>query len=492
MICFSPWGMSLSGLSDRRRFLQQSGALMAGVAARSAGVKPGQRRRNVLFLAVDDLRPALGCYGDRYAVTPNIDGLAARGVRFAHAYCQQAVCNPSRQSLMTGRRPDTIRVWDLKTHFRKTSPGVESLPEVFRRQGYFAQSFGKIYHGEAPMADPESWSVPEQFQYTPKSDQYRLARNHVHRTAGKADADEWVDASDDDYPDGEVAKAAVTALERLAAEQERQPFFLAVGMRKPHLPFTAPLRYWEMFASRVVPPIDREAPPDGAPELALHDSKELRGYLGIPQSGPIPTAQAERLRRGYYAAMAYTDAQVGRVLRALRQTGLDRETVIVFWADHGYHLGEHGLWCKTTNYERDTHVPLIVADPMLPGGAVCEALVELVDVFPTLCEMCGVAPPTGLEGKSLTPWLRDPKHASPAAARSQFPRPWFYRGQPETMGYTVRTKTHRYVEWRRFGTEKIVARELYEVRAGMPDETVNLAGRAEFEALMREMRGYIV
>jgi len=462
---------------DRRTFIKQAGATLAATAVTSTASSASvltRPQKNVLFFAVDDLRTSLGCFGDRYAITPNIDALARQGTLFTRAYCQQAVCSPSRQSLLTGLRPDSIKVWDLKTHFRHTSPGVVSLPEHFKNNGYFTQSIGKIFHGEPPMADPPSWSVPETFEYTPKRDDYILEKNHTERTAQKADVDEFVDDTDDAYPDGKVAAAAVDALSKLS--KEKSPFFLAVGMRKPHLPFTAPKRYWEMFEGRPVPPIQRKDPPEGAPELALHDSTELRGYIGIPAKGVIPDEEVQRLRRGYYAAMTYTDAQIGRVLRALEKDGLHRNTDIVLWADHGFHLGEHGLWCKTTNYESDTHVPLIFVDADRRGQtARCEAVVELLDIFPTLCDMCRLPKPEGLEGKSLIPWLENAAYPSASTALSQFPRPWFYREQPEYMGYSVRTKSYRYVEWRRFETGAIEFRELYDMRLEEGFERSNLA-----------------
>jgi arylsulfatase A-like enzyme len=467
-------------IADRREFLA---ALASTAAAQLSRARAPKARKNVLFLAVDDLRASLGCFEDTYAITPNIDALARRGTLFRRTYCQEAVCNPSRQSLLTGCRPDTIRVWDLKTHFRNTTHGIVTLPEHFRNHGYFAQSFGKIFHGQAPMDDPPSWSVPAQFQFTPKQADYQLAKNHLHRIAGKADATEFVDASDDAYPDGEVAAGAVQALQSYA-KNHTQPFFLAVGMRKPHLPFTAPLRYWKLFDNRAVPSIPRFDPPEGAPEIALHNSVELRGYLGIPQQGPLPPDLAQHLRRGYYASMAYTDAQFGRVLAALRETGLDKNTLIVLWVDHGYHLGEHGLWCKTTNYELDTHVPLIVIDPSAGhAGAVCDATVELLDIFPTVCDLCDVPAPHGLEGHSLRPWIERPSLASARPAFSQFPRPWFYKGQPDVMGYAVRTDTHRYVEWRDFRTGAVTDRELYDMRSG-PIESINLAARITSKPLL--------
>ncbi len=445
-------------------------------------------RPNVLFIAVDDLRVNLGCYGDPVAKTPAIDALAARGVKFTRAYCQEAVCNPSRQSLLTGLRPDTLRVWDLKTHFRKTSPGVVSLPEHFKNNGYFAQSFGKIFHGEAPMADPASWSVPEQWEYIAKRDDYRLPANREPPgKTQKAAATEFVGESDDDYPDGKVAAGAVAALDRFGKGDPAKPFFLAVGFMKPHLPFTAPKKYWDLYEGVKIPEPAQSTPPRGAPPVALHDSTELRGYSDMPKIGPVPPEQAIALRRGCYASTSFTDAQVGRVLAALDRSGLAKNTLVVLWSDHGFHLGEHGLWAKTTNYESDTRVPLIVVRPGQKGGETCPALVELLDLFPTLVDLCGLTAVAKLEGQSLRPWLDDPARASRVAAFSQFPRPWVYRAGPEFMGYAVRTATHRYVEWRRFGTREVVERELYAYRGDELFETENLAANPAEAARIREL-----
>ncbi|MES2692407.1 MAG: sulfatase, partial [Verrucomicrobiota bacterium] len=383
-----------------KRFLLVAFAFFAATAAHAAAERP-----NVLFIAVDDLRIDLGCYGDPIARSPNIDALAARGTVFTRAYCQQAVCNPSRQSLLSGRRPDSIRVWDLNKLFRETAPDVVSLPEHFKLNGYFAQAFGKIYHGSEGMNDPQSWSVPEQYGHVEKRDDYRLPENRSPTKGQKAAAVEFVEASDDDYGDGWVASGAVTALEKFAqapASEKRQPFFLAVGIRKPHLPFTGPKKYWDLFEGVPIPPPAQPAPPRGAPAIALHESVELRGYTDVPTAPKLTPEQVARLRRGYYASLAYADAQIGRVLTALDKTGLAKNTVVILWADHGYHLGEHGLWAKTTNYESDTRVPLIVATPdSRPRGVRTAALVELVDIYPTLVELCGLPARAKLEGRSF-------------------------------------------------------------------------------------------
>lgn len=445
-------------------------------------------RPNVLFIVVDDLRTNLGCYGDATALTPSIDALAARGVRFNAAYCQQAVCNPSRASFMTGRRPDTLRVWDLVTHFRQTVPAVVTLPQYFKQHGYQTAAIGKLFHDGKKMADAASWSVTERLDAVPKREDYQLAENQREGRGSKAAALEFVDAPASAYPDGRVADAAISALADFAGAPQRQPFFLALGFRKPHLPFTAPKAYWDLFAARTIPdPVAPQAPL-GAPALALHDSIELRGYSDMPQQGDFSPVQIRDLRRAYYAATAFTDAQIGRVLEALRARGFAENTVIVLFSDHGFHLGEHGLWVKTTNYEADTRVPLIIA---LPDGCLrgvsTEALTELLDLYPTLADLCGLPTPSGVEGRSLRPWLENPARPGRAAAFSQFPRPWLLRQEPEHMGYAVRTATHRYIEWRDWATGAVHARELYALDHPGDFERVNLSERPAAQALVREL-----
>jgi iduronate 2-sulfatase len=447
-------------------------------------------RPNVLFIAVDDLRVNLGCYGDLAAITPNIDRLAQRGTVFTRAYCQQAVCNPSRQSLLSGRRPDSIRVWDLNRLFRQTAPDVVPLPEHFKLNGYFTQAFGKIYHGTTGMNDPQSWSVPEQFEDVPKRDDYQLPENRAPRVGQKAASVEFFDAPDNAYPDGKVADAAIGALTTFAKKSPREPFFLAVGIRKPHLPFTAPKRYWDLHDPATIPALILKDAPRGGPSLALHDSVELRGYTDVSTAPTLATEQIARLRRGYYAAMSFADAQIGRVLDALEHSGLAGNTIIVLWSDHGFHLGEHGLWAKTTNYESDTRVPLIVATPdNRPRGVRTSALVELLDIYPTLIELCGLPARDRLEGRSFAANLGDPKATGRVAAFSQFPRPWASgrNFKPEFMGYAVRTATHRYVEWRRLTDGAVTVRELYAYRGDELFETENLADEPAEAGRIREL-----
>lgn len=436
---------------------------------------------NVLFIAVDDLRTALGCFGDSNALTPHIDRLAARGIVFQRAYCQQAVCNPSRASLTTGLRPDTIRVWDLKshfrhelpakladlpqfsggTHFRDARPEVVTLPEYFKRHGYIARSVGKIFHGSPQTQDPQSWSGDAILNVLWKSADYLLPENQgpaAERWPGfKMAATEAADVADSAYGDGKVAEAACN----LMLEFGDNPFFLAVGFRKPHLPFSAPKRYWDLYERDAISTPENAEKPIGIPDFACHNSQELRGYADIPDDGPLPDELIRRLRHGYYACVSYMDAQVGKLLDALEERGLRENTVVVLWGDHGYHLGEKALWCKTTNYELDTRAPLIIAAPGMASGD-CDALVEFVDIYPTVVDCCALPQRDDLEGASLAPLLRQPKQPWKTAAFSQFPRPWAYRGEPEVMGYSMRTDRFRYTEWQDFSTGAALERELYD------------------------------
>ena len=463
-------------------------ALFLAAVATAAEPRP-----NVLFIAVDDLRVNLGCFGDPVAITPHLDALAARGVRFTRAYCQQAVCNPSRASVITGRRPDALRVWDNRTHFRQHLPNVVTLPQHFKNHGYHTEAIGKILHDPPKFRDIPSWSVPAQLDDT-EDVRGKYAREDnllIYQPAGqkgreKAAASEAAVVPDNAYIDGRVAELAATRLGELAAQT--QPFFLAVGFRRPHLPFSAPQRYWDLYDPAKLAVFPQPDPPRRAPAVALHTSPELRGYTDLPRTGPLSPAQVTTLRHGYYASTSFVDAQIGRVLSALREHGAERNTLVVLWSDHGYHLGEHGLWSKTTNYEVDTRVPLIIARP---GGAsavvASTALTELLDLFPTLADLCGLPVPQELEGRSLRPWLDNPHHPSRSAAFSQFPRPWPYGNQPEVMGYAVRTATHRYIEWRGLADATVTARELYAYRGDDLFETENLADDPAHAPRLREL-----
>jgi iduronate 2-sulfatase len=463
---------------NHHRLKQSLMAFVAVIVAQAFAAGQTQRP-NVLLIAIDDLRPALGCYGDAVAISPNIDALAKRGTLFDRAYCQQAVCCPSRLSLLTGRRPDTIEVWDLATHFRQKLPAVVTLPQHFKNHGYHTQSIGKIYHGSGkPSQDPPSWSVAPQYDAVRDPSVRYAAAENLQGQGLKRSSTEAADVPDNTYIDGIVCDAALATLNDL--QTKKKPFFLAVGFRKPHLPFCAPQKYWDLYERAAIPPPVSNTHPNGAPELAVRSWNELEGYRDIPKNGELTDEQVIRLRHGYYACVSYVDALVGRLTERLNQLNLANDTVIVLWGDHGFHLGEQGLWTKANNYELSTRVPLIVAVPrQTRPGTKIDALVEFVDVYPTLADLCGLDAPTGVEGISLEPLLIDPNRKWKRAVFSQYPRARQgsrHKGHGEVMGYAVRTQRYRYVEWRQWDSKNVLARELYDHETD-PHEMYNIASQ---------------
>jgi iduronate 2-sulfatase len=424
-------------------------------------------RPNVLFVAVDDLRPELGAYGRSEIHSPNIDRLASEGLLFERAYVQQAVCSPSRTSLLTGLRPDATRVWDLQTHFRDTVPEVVTLPQHFKQNGYHAEWYGKLYH--ANLLDERSWTKQGQ-RFEPVGNWRAYVTEEANRLAeaneGGGPPFERADVADDAYPDGKIANHAVEALQRLA--QSGQPFFLAVGFYKPHLPFNAPAKYWDLYDPATIEPPGFDHAPEGTPKIALTEWHELRNYAGIPRKGDLDRDLARQLIHGYQACVSYTDAQIGKVLDELDRLGLRQSTIVVLWGDHGWKLGDYGDWCKHTNFELDTRAPLIVSAPgMKARGQSTRALVELVDIYPTLVEMAGLPLPGHLQGTSFAPLLEDPGQTWKDAALSQYPR-------GTSMGRSLRTDRWRFTQWRSEDGE-VVARELYDHEASDPLEVRNLA-----------------
>jgi iduronate 2-sulfatase len=443
-------------------------------------------RPNILLICVDDLKPALGCYGDPLAKTPNIDRLAARGTLFERAYCNQAVCAPSRNALLTGLRSQTIGIYDLGTNFRKAVPQAVTLPQYFKQQGYRTEALGKIFHvGHGNHEDPASWSTPhwksEVIAYAlPESKaQHGLTREEAlfsNRPAGnlpKGTAYERADVPDNAYPDGAVADEAIRRLQ--AAAKRQSPFFLAVGFVKPHLPFCAPAEYWDSLDAQDFEIARLQTPPTGAPAYAPTNWGELRNYRDIPKEGPLPEALQRRLIHGYYAAASYMDAQLGRVVDELTRLGLAEQTMIVLWGDHGWHLGDHGMWCKHTNYEQAARIPLIiVAPPLARPGQRSHALAESVDIYPTLCELAGLPRPDvqKFDGASLVPLLKDPEARSKPAVFHAYPRG--HQGR-SLIGRAVRTDRYRLVEWKVPGAAAETAEvELYDYQAD-PAESRNLA-----------------
>ncbi|MFM7205970.1 MAG: sulfatase [Planctomycetaceae bacterium] len=454
--------------------------LLLGAIEPASTAEPERRvPLSVLFIAADDLRNDLGCYGNPIVRTPHIDCLAARGTVFEAAYCQQAVCNPSRASLLTGRRPDTLRIWDLPTHFRSHHPRIVTLPQHFMRHGYHAEDVGKIFHNwkQSIEGDPESWSVPAVMHFgNHGADQPQMA-GPLPPDLVKTPRCEMRDVPDEAYLDGRIAARAVESLRESARRES--PFFLAVGFWKPHAPFNAPKRYWDLYDPATIPEPRHPEWPRGAPRIAWHDSQEI---LREAASG-LTREQARTIRHGYLAAVSYLDAQVGRVLDELERLGLAERTIVVLWSDHGYHLGEQSLWAKTSNFELDARVPLVIAAPTVAAaGQRVATPVELLDLYPTLVDLAGLPVPPGLEGRSLVPLLLDPDAPFKPAALSQHPRPSYIDrapgGVPTAMGYSVRSCTHRYTEWRDWKTGETTARELYDHVAD-PDESVNRAADPE-------------
>ena len=425
---------------------------------------------NVLFIAVDDLRVELGCYGDKHVRSPNIDKLAARGTLFQQAYCQQTVCNPSRASTLTGLRPDTLRVWDLPTHFRQNMPDAVTLPQYFKDNGYYTQCVGKIFHNwrqDDWKGDPVSWSVPSVLHYNSHSNDKPMVEGKLPPNLASGEGKtECRAVPDNAYFDGRVADAAVSALGEL--KQRGTPFFLAVGFWKPHTPFNAPKKYWDLYDRESVPIPARVVPPRDVPDVALTSAR----YRGGKDSSSL-----REMHHGHLAAISYLDTQVGKVLTALERLALRDRTIVVLWSDHGLHLGEHGLTRKTTVFELDARVPLIITTPQHAGRQQTRGLVELLDLYPTLTELCGLETPNVLHGKSLVGLLENPNQTFRPAALTQTPRPNYPRGKlPEVMGYSIRTERFRYTEWRDFATKEVKARELYDHQDD-PGETRNVIAR---------------
>ena len=493
---------------------------------------PNSSRPNILFIAIDDLRPELGCYGNKGIHSPNLDMLATQGRCFLRAYCQEAICSPSRASLLTGSRPDTIGVIENRAYFRDLNPQIVTLPQHFITHGYTTVYSGKIFHGRmtddqhswnykpnrkglTPPANPGGNALPEnQRIYAENKDRMvtlygeRSSRGLIHGPAFEA-----AQVEDDGYVDGYNTSVAIQTLDELV--QQDKPWFLALGFVRPHLPFHAPKKYFDLYNPEEIQLTTSPEPPQNGASMGLHASFELRTRHGIPKSGPLNNSLSRELLHAYYACISYVDAQIGRIIAAIEKNRVRDNTIIVVWGDHGWHLGEYGIWGKATNYEIATRVPLIICTPSMgQKGTPTDSLVELIDIYPTLCDLANIPQPDHLAGKSLIPVIRDPSAVVKRLAMSQFPTPalreWAANPlSPEMretffgplinqveqtikkqqgsrwnrelfekylMGYTLRDPRYRYIEWRDTRNPNLepIYQELYD-HLSDPHETVNIA-----------------
>jgi len=470
------------------------------ITNRATSVTEKEKRYNVLFIAVDDLRPQLDCYGHRKMISPNVDRLAEQGLLFQRAYCQQALCAPSRASLLSGCRPGTTNVHNLGSPLRSVMPDVVTLPRHFKNNGYYAVSLGKVFH-HRDKDDPESWSEPPggpRWHETPEGPEETgrpksgwpgyvtresaELRRRLWETSGKkrrygsveGPSVEAADVPDDVYPDGQLALLAIETLRRI----KEKPFFLGIGFFKPHLAFACPKKYWDLYRRKEIDLADNPFRPKGAPDLALHNWSELRAYHDIPRTGKLSDEKARELVHGYYACVSYVDVQIGRVIHELERLGLRDKTIIVLWGDHGWNLGEHGVWCKTTNFETCVHSPLIVSVPGLTtAGLKTAALVEFVDIYPSLCDLCSLPLTQQLEGTSFVPLLKDPDRSWKKAAFSETVR-------GDIIGTSMRTERYRYTEWGKNGKHGV---ELYD-HQNDPQENVNIASASENKELIKKLK----
>lgn len=441
-------------------------------------------RPNVLFIAVDDLRPELGCYGHPLVKSPHLDRLAAAGMLFRRAYCQTALCMPSRSSLLSGYRPQTLQ--NKARPLTGNAPaGTVTLPQLFRASGYTTVSIGKVYHYNND--DPDGWvrrytdtfaesgaycdgycagyRLPENLAKLPN---YFRPRRGATASLPRPNMSECTDTPDDVCPDGIVARRAIEELGKFKACGA--PFFLAAGFYRPHLPWTPPQKYWDLYdRAQIGLPANFHAPDDGLPR---GDWDEVRRYGDAPPQGPMPPDKAREMIHAYYASVSFVDAQIGKVLDELRRLELDRNTIVILWSDNGWQLGDHGRWSKPTNYEVCARIVLMIAAPGMPPHQTTDALVELIDIYPSLCELCRLTPPEYLEGTSFVPLLRSPE------------RPWKTAAFTCLIDYTtvsIRTARYRFIQ-RASGQH-----ELYDCRND-PAEDHNLAGAPASQAVVEELQ----
>lgn len=480
---------------------------------------------NILFIIVDDLKPALGCYGNKVVHSPNIDKLASTSTTFTSAYCQQAICGPTRASLLTGLRPDRTKIWDLKAKLREANPDVTTLPAYFKSNGYTTIALGKVFDQSNVDrgGDSLSWSIPikNKFKLAEgfKDIAYGIYQSPAIKLIVKSEnnqdkdeqdfygpnknpkiryATECLNVPDDAYLDGAMADYAIDVLSEL--EKSRQPFFMAIGFKKPHLPFIAPKKYWDLYDRSTIELAEFQDKALYSPEIAYHNAGELRSYSAdlnpISERGnnlKLTSEKQRELIHGYYACISYTDAQIGKLVNALNKSNLINNTIIVIIGDHGWHLGDHSLWCKHSVYEQAVRTPLIVKAPGITNGKKFEGLVEFVDIYPTLCILAGLPISNNLDGISLMPALLNSDWNGKEYAVSQYPR-GAGDGAKEVMGYSLRTKQFRFTEWvngfttnTSFYETNVQAIELYDYQKD-PLETENIANRPDMTTVLADLR----
>lgn len=455
-------------------------ALCASGFERKAATTPTPRKMNVLFIASDDLNNDLGAYGHPLIKSPNLDRLAAQGVRFDRAYCQFVLCSPSRTSLLTGLRPDTTQVYDLQKHFREVLPDVVTMPQLFQKNGYFVARVGKLYHygnpgqiGTNGLDDAPSWQVRVNPRGVDKDEEKVLTNYTPKRGLGSSLSFYASPAPDEEHTDGKVALETIKLIEQSVKENPDKPFFIAAGFYRPHCPYIAPKKYFDLY------PLDKIAAPNVSPEeLARLLPASL--YVKEPHWGTNAQQQREAIQ-AYYASISFLDANVGRLLATLDRLKLTDNTLIVFWSDHGYLLGQHGQWHKMTLFENTARVPLIFAGPGVTRGKASARTVELLDLYPTLAEVCELTgTPETLAGRSLKPLLKNPT--------AQWDRPAFTQvqrgsGANTFMGYTVRQGRWRYTEW----DEGKQGTELYDEQSD-PGELRNLANSPQHTKTVAQLK----
>jgi iduronate 2-sulfatase len=447
---------------QRRNFIQ---AAMAA-SALTCEAFPAQRP-NVLFIAIDDCKPVLGCYGDRFVKSPRIDQLASHGTTFLNNHCQWAVCGPTRASLMSGLMPESTGVMGFK-QMRAKLPDLVTLPQYFKNHGYETTGTGKLndyrcVEGGHESDDPLSWSVS-----------YSSGSKNPYHTKGKISCEASTN-DEREHGDRQICDTGIERMNQLA--KSAKPFFLGVGFKKPHLPFVAPSNYWNLYDRADIQLAEFQQKPKNGEPNAWHDSSEMRQYSDIPNKGKIPKAKQRELIHGYYACVSFVDSLVGRLLDNLEQLGLTENTIVVLWGDHGFHLGDHGQWGKHTNMEQATRSPLIIVNPAAQKkGIKTSNSSGFIDIYPTLCELAGLPIPGSIHGRSLVPMLERPDTKVRNGAISMFRR--------KGLRYAYRTARYRYVEW--IGKNEVIARELYDYETD-PLEKVNLAADERSKSLMEQL-----